>query len=494
MAAPLLDKHAWSVPALTILESAAPRAHAQSRVTPLAAAAPRSLAAVDPATVSRLLAAAGVRWVRLEFSDLHGIARSKLVPLARFGGVLADGASFFGGALHADACSRDLPAEAFAASPPMLPEYLLVPDLSTLAVLDPGQAPGTARVVCDLCDPDGAPSPFSPRTAVRALVDAYAALGFRPRLGFEYEFVLRRADGEPVFADRQYAATLRAAFDPGFVDAVAVALDRVGVEVEELLVEAAPGQLEIPLRPADGLAAPDRAFAFRTTVKEVAVRHGYVARFMTKPAIEAAANGLHVHQSLVDGRTGANAFAAEGGFSDAAECFLAGQLAHANALCAFLAPTINCYKSFRPGTYAPQAVAWGVDDRRSALRVPRATGAASRIENRLGRAAADPYLATAALLAAGLDGIRRGLVLPPPRAATSATDQPALPRSLDAALEALEADAPLCALLPAPLVELYLTVKRSEVARCRAAVPDVDAPTFAERVDPWEMAEYGELI
>ena len=358
----------------------------------------------------------------------------------------------------------------------------------------PGKRPARRGSSATSATRTGSRPRFPPRAAVRGLVAAYAALGLRPRLGFEYEFVLRRVDGEPVFTDRQYAATLRAAFDPGFVDALAAALDRVGVEVEDLLVEVAPGQLEVPLRPADGLAAADGAFAFRTTVKEVAARHGYVARFMTKPAIAEAANGLHVHQSLVDDRTGANAFAAEDGLSDLGQHFLAGQLAHGPALCAFLAPTINCYKSFRPGTHAPHTMTWGVDDRQSALRVPRAFGAATRIENRLGRASADPYLATAALLAAGLDGICQGLVLPPARAATADADRPALPRSLDEALDALEADAPLPALLPAPLINLYLTVKRSEAMRCRAAVPDVDSQSFGERIDPWEVAEYGELI
>ncbi len=159
-------------------------------------------------------------------------------------------------------------------------------------------------------------------------------------------------------------------------------------------------------------------------------------------------------------------------------------------------PTVNCYKSFKPHVFAPSNVSWGTDNRYVAVRVPAGPAAATRVENRIGGAAADPYLAAAALLAAGLDGIRRELPLPPPAVSDVTTDpvlEP-LPRTLDDALDALEADAALRALLPAPLVGLFLTVKRDEAARCRAAVPDYDQPGFFQRIDPWEFAEYGDLI
>ena len=458
-----------------------------------------STQAIDGEAVVRLLAAAGVRQVRLEFADLHGIARSKVTPLGAFAKVVDVGTTFYAGALHAGARGDDVDDSAYPAGPPVLRDYRLVPDLATLAVLDALHAPGTARVVCDLCELDGRPSRFSPRWALRGLVAALAAEGYEPRLGFEYEFTVTDESGRPSFSGHQYCSTLRSVFAPGFGEEVMAALDRLGVQVDGFLVEAAPGQLEMPLHHTGAVTAADWAFALKTTLKELAVRHGLRASFMTKPAIDEANNALHVHQSLVDARTGANAFAradGEPGLSVLGERFLAGQLAHARALCAFLDPTINCYKSFKPHVFAPSNVSWGFDNRFVAIRVPSSSPKATRIENRIGGAAADPYVAAVALLAAGLDGIRRRLTLPSPSVGDITTDpglEP-LPRTLDDALDALERDDALRSLLPEAFVDVFLTVKRDEARRCRDAVADYDQPSFFERIDPWEIAEYGDLI
>lgn len=450
--------------------------------------------------VTRLLGAAGVRFVRLEFSDLHGIARSKILPLGQFPKVLHEGTPFYGGMLHSDARADDLPPDAYPGDPPLLREFLMTPDLSTLAVLE--HAPGTARVVCDLRTADGEFSPLAPRNVARRLIAAFAAVGYLPRLGFEYEFYLTDGGRRPVFADRQLAATLRNQFDPAFVAALFDALPPLGIKPTVYFVENAPGQIEVTFEAGDGLVAPDQAFAFRTTVKELAVRHGYLASFMTKPIVDEAASGGHVHQSLISPETGANAFAgvkSDAGdtpLSDLACHYLAGQLLHAPALAALLSPTVNCYKRYRPHIFAPTNVSWGYENRQAAIRVPHAAGQATRVENRIGGAAADPYVAAAGLLAAGLDGLRRRLT-PPPPSTGDITEDPRLtplPRSLDDALDALEADAPLCALLGEEFVTLFLQVKRYEAAKCRTTIPDYGRPGFNQRIDPWEVAEYGELI
>ena len=479
-----------------------PRAPINGRITQATHADNRSFngsATISGEAVVRLMAAAGVRRVRLEFADLHGIARSKTIPLARFSKVVDDGTAFYAGMLHSDARGDDLPASAFPDGLPDLADYLMTPDLSTLAVLDPEHATATARVVCDLRNADGTPSAFSPRWAVRLLVDAYAAQGYAPMLGFEYEFSVINADRQTRFAGRQYSSTLRNGFDPDYTEALFAALERLGTDAEGWFVEAAPGQVEVPLTYADALAAADRAFAFKTTVKEIAARHGFIATFMTKPTIDEANNALHIHQSLIDCRTGRNAFAPgpeERRVSGIAERFMAGQLAHARALTAFLDPTINCYKSFKPHVFAPSNASWGFDNRYVALRIPTGNAKATRVENRIGGAAADPYLAAAGLLAAGLDGIRRGLPLPPPCSGdvTVHPDLTPLPGRLEEALDELETDEALRALLPPALIDLFLTVKREEVARCRTAVPDYGLPAFQERIDPWETSEYGEMI
>jgi glutamine synthetase len=474
-----------------------------SQIIPSRPAAPAANTATPQAingeAVVRLLAAAGVRQVRLEFADLHGIARSKLIPLKRFDKVAAAGTAFYGGMLHSDARGDDLAPAAYPDGPPALPDYLLTPDLTTLAVLHPVHASGTARVVCELCRPDGTSSPASPRWAVRNLVSAYEADGLSPELGFEYEFSVLDSERRPSFPGRQYSSTLRNGFAPAYAEGLFAALERLGVGGEGWFVEAAPGQVELPLHYTNALRAADHAFALKTTVKELGLQHCLHASFMTKPAIDEANNALHVHQSLVDARTGANAFAradGEPGLSLLGERFLAGQLAHARALCAFLDPTINCYKSFKPHVFAPSNVSWGFDNRFVAIRVPSSSPKATRIENRIGGAAADPYVAAVALLAAGLDGIRRRLTLPSPSVGDITTDpslEP-LPRTLDDALDALERDDALHSLLPEAFVDVFLTVKRDEARRCRDAVPDYDQPSFFERIDPWEFAEYGDLI
>jgi len=455
---------------------------------------------IDPETVTRLLAAARVRFVRLEFADLHGIARSKILPLEQFPKILRKGTLFYGGMLHSDARGDDLPPAAYPGAPPLLPDFLMIPDLTTLAVL--AHAPGTARVVCDLRTADGELAPFAPRTVARRLIAEFAASGFLPRLGFEYEFFLTDGDRRPAFADRQLAATLRNQFAPAFVATLFDAMTPLGINPTVYLVENAPGQVELTFEAADGLVAPDQAFAFRTTVKELAARHGYRASFMTKPLADEAGSGGHVHQSLASLATGANVFApakaigAHTRLSDLACHYLAGQLEHAPALTALLSPTVNCYKRYRPHGFAPTNVSWGYDNRQVAIRIPCATGQGTRIENRIGGAAADPYIAAAGLLASGLDGIRRRLTLSPPLVG-DATGDPRLaplPPSLEPALDALAADAPLRALLGEEFVTLFLQVKRYEAAKCRAAVPDYGQPGFDQRIDPWEVAEYGEFI
>jgi glutamine synthetase len=442
---------------------------------------------VEPRVVTRLLHAAGVEQVRLEVADLHGIARSKLVPIDYFANVLDHGADFYGGTLHWDVNNDSLLGAALPDHLAHTQDYVIVPDLNTLAIL--AHVDGVARVTCDLYERDGASSPFAPRQIVRNLLNAYSDLGYRPRLGFEYEFSLLRDSGEPAFVDRQYSATLRNTGNGAFMPSIYRAMPALGIRLAGCHVEAAPGQMELTFEAASGMAAVDQAFAFRTTVKEVAAQCGYRATFMTKPAIHEEANALHVHQSLEAITDGRNAFADDGptGLSDLARAFLGGQLAHGRALTAFLSPTVNCYKAYQPGTFSPTTVSWGYDDRRAAIRIPHASGQATRIENRIGGAAADPYIAAIGLLASGLDGIRRFL-------APGVGPAEPLPATLDEALDALERDVLLRELIGTPFLDLYIRVKRKEVELCRAAVGDYADESFHARIDPLEHRWYSTLL
>ena len=449
---------------------------------------------MDIATVTRLLRAAGVRWIRIEMADTHGIARSKSVPLSKFPAYAAKGVNFYGGMLLQDASGWDIPLE--EELPP--PDYLLKPDLDTLTLLP--YAPGEARVIGDLYR-DGAPAPEDPRVVCRRIVERFQERGWIPRSAFEYEFYLLHAGTrEPVFRDKQICSTLRNNFDPAWRDELLTALEAHGIAVSTLSVENAPGQFEITIDPADGIAAADQAFMFRTVVKEVSRKHGYIATFMTKPFIDQAASGTHLHHSLIDASTGQNLFAdpdGPHGLSELAWHFLGGLFEHARALIAVFSPTPNDYKRYQPGLFAPTSVCWGYDNRSAAFRIPAdAHGSKARIENRLGGAAANPYIALAASLAAGWDGIERKLK--PPEAIQKDVGWleglPALPRSLDEALDALEQDTVLCELLGHAFIETYVAVKRWDAEKCRRRCPDYCSPEWNRRIDPYEWEEYSELI
>jgi glutamine synthetase len=243
-------------------------------------------------------------------------------------------------------------------------------------------------------------------------------------------------------------------------------------------------QYEINLRHADAVTAADRAFLLKASVKDIAAMNGLIATFMGKPFNDQGGSGTHLHLSLE--RDGSNAFDAPGkpdGVADELLQFTAGVLAHAPALMAFLNPTINAYRRIQPDSLAPTHVNWGWDNRSTFIRIPPERGGATRVEIRVGDGAANPYLAIAATLAAGTDGIKRGLEPPAPITgdayhADPEITGPPLPTGLEHALDALEADEVLRAALGPEIVDTFLTVKRFEVDRHRAWVSD------------WEIAEY----
>ncbi len=244
-------------------------------------------------------------------------------------------------------------------------------------------------------------------------------------------------------------------------------------------------QWEINLDHSPALDAADRAFRFKAAVKDLATREGMLATFMGKPFNGDAGSGFHLHLSLC-GEGGANAFADTAGDAGCAELlrhFIAGVIAHAPGLMAFLNPTVNSYRRIDPHELVPTRACWGYDNRFGLVRVPPERGGATRVEMRLADGSANVYLATAALLFAGLDGVKRELT--PPAAVEGLVyelpeeDQgEPIPLSLDAALDALEADATLRDAMGPALVETFLTIKRYELER------------YHRHVSDWDLAEY----
>jgi glutamine synthetase len=358
------------------------------------------------------------------------------------------------------------------------PDLLAVPDLSTLAMVP--WEPGLAACIADLRPvAPGSAEPADPRGALKRAIAGFEELGLSPIVGPELEFFLCVKDENGL---RRYVDNLSMVYtvgpqaDPkGIVRELAEALSRLGMGAFAANHEFMNSQYEINLRHAPALDAADRAFRLKTAVKDVAAIHGLVATFMGKPFNDQGGSGFHLHFSA--DRDDENAF---DGVTDEMRRFTAGILAHAPALTAFLNPTVNAYKRLVPDSLAPTHANWGWDNRTTFIRIPAERGRATRVEVRVGDGSANPYLAIAATLFAGLHGLRDRLELPEPTAGDAYTqeqDNP-LPASLTDALDALEADALLRDAIGASIVDTFLAMKRFEAERHRQWVSD------------WERDEY----
>ncbi|MDD5317128.1 MAG: glutamine synthetase family protein [Candidatus ainarchaeum sp.] len=352
---------------------------------------------------------AGIKFVNLQFIDIQGAAKATDITPKHFEGSIDDGLWFDGSSI-----------EGFARI--FESDMLLKPDLRTFAILP--ASPDTATVMCDVYSDEGTPFAGDPRHVLkRALAKAREA-GFEFKVGPELEFFLFKTNGDPA---KPAAAPHDAAgyFDLSPLDlAVEVRkeiipmLGAVGIEVEMGHHEVAAGQHEIDFRYGEPLATADRVMMYKALVKTVAMRRGLFASFMPKPIFGVNGSGMHVHQSLWKG--GRNAFYDEGDsrkLSKAAYSFIAGQLAHAREMSGVLAPTVNSYKRLVPGYEAPVYVCWGTTNRSALIRLPKFIKGrehARRAELRCPDPSCNPYLAFAAMLAAGLDGIKRGLAPPEP--------------------------------------------------------------------------------
>jgi glutamine synthetase len=274
--------------------------------------------------------------------------------------------------------------------------------------------------------------------------------------------------------------------DPrGVVRAILACARDLGLRPTTSTQEYGRGQYEINLHHGEALESADRSFRFKAMVKDVAAEHGLLATFLGQLRDDDEGSGLHLHLSCVDG-DGANAFAAADGLSPTGRRFAAGVLAHLPALTAILNPTVNAYRRFIVESLAPTHVNWGVDNKLAAVRVPAEGGDAARLELRTGDGTANIHLAVAAVIAAGTDGLTRGLELPEPVSGNpyelgEERLGPPLPTTLDDALDALAADRVLWDALGGELCETYTQIKRYELDRWHAELA---------RVTQWERDEY----
>jgi glutamine synthetase len=448
------------------------------------------------AEADAFLAEGGYQFIRFEQPDLHGMSRSKTVPVAEFGYYEEHELNFLGGLLGIDLQGGVASGTGYLEER-NFPDTLIRPDMSTLSAVP--WVPGTARTICTPFWYDGSAVGAAPRHLLQRMLAQLADMGYGVRSGFEYEVYFINAESrQPSFGGIQIFWTLRNNFDQEFLDFLLLNLMEMGIRVRTSNAEYGPGQMEITFAPADGVRAADDAFTFKNGVKEMAHRAGYMASFMTKPYAAHSASGCHYHHALIDQGTGNNAFSdasAPDGLSKLCRHWIAGQLVHARAVAALAAPTINCPKRFKLYSFAPVNATWGHEDRTAAIRIKGGRGEETRVENRIPCAGSNPYLVGAAVLAAGLDGVRRELEPPPANTRMAYLDEtsPRLPQTLDEAIDALEGDAELRAALGEEFIKLFTAVKRHEIETARGALPEYASPSWPDVVTDWErenMFEY----
>ena len=422
-----------------------------------------------------------VQFVRMQFTDIFGQMKNVAVTASQIeraldNQIMMDGSSIEGLVRIEES------------------DQYLWPDPDTFAILPWRPQYGkVARLICDVHDPDGGAFVGDPRGVLKRAVRRAADMGFTFNVGPEVEFFLFQTDddGNPTTATGDHAGY----FDLGPLDLgegtrreICLMLEEMGFEIEASHHEVSAGQHEIDMKYTDALRAADNLMTFKLAVKTLALKNGLHATFMPKPVCGAAGSGMHVNMSLF--RDGKNAFYDPSDprkLSPLAYSFMAGLLAHAQGFCALTNPLVNSYKRLISGYEAPHSIAWSSSNRSALIRIPAPRGQDTRLELRSPDPSCNPYLAFAACLAAGLDGIERGLT-PPEEIAENLYAMDAaqlrshgvaeLPDTLESAVAALEADEVITAALGPHVASQYITGKRREWSDYRA------------QVTPWELERY----
>jgi glutamine synthetase len=426
--------------------------------------------------VLRTIEERGVKFVRLWFTDVAGTLKMVAVAPAEVEGAFAEGLGFDGSAI--EGLSRAYEAD-----------MLAQPDPSTFQILPwRGDVDPTARMFCDIMTPDGQPAAADPRNVLRRALARASDLGFSFYIHPEIEFYLLKSsqigpEGPIPVDNAGYFDNVPGGTAHNFRRRAVTMLEQLGISVEFSHHEGGPGQNEIDLRYADALTMADNIMTFRTVIKEVAIEQGVYATFMPKPFTEYPGSGMHTHMSLFEGDTNAF-FDASGQYrlSKVGRQFMAGLLRHAPEITAVTNQYVNSYKRLWGGGEAPSFVCWGHNNRSALIRVPLYKpdkGQSSRIEYRAIDSAANPYLAYALLLAAGLKGIENDYELPAETEDNvwNLTDSERramgiepLPQSLDHAIRKFEESELAAETLGEQVFSHMLANKRAEWAAYRTQV------------------------
>jgi glutamine synthetase len=413
----------------------------------------------------------GISEVEAIIPDMAGVARGKVVPAEKY---IEEEGMRLPESIFLQTVTGEYPADESAISPSEI-DIVLKADPATIRVV-PWAAEPTAQVIHDCFYGDGRPVPMAPRYVLRRVLDLYATHGWEPVIAPELEFFLVEPNidsdyplkppigrsGRPEIGRQSYSIAAVNEFDPLFDDVYAFC-EAQEIEIDTLIHEAGAAQMEINLLHGEPLALADQAFMFKRTAREAALRHKMYATFMAKPHAKEPGSAMHLHQSIVDVKTRQNIFsAADGAPTSLFFSHIAGLQRYLPAAMSLFAPNVNSYRRTTPHNSAPINVHWGYDNRTAGLRIPMSSPAARRVENRLGGADANSYLAMAASLACGYLGMVEGLK-PTEPISGSAYDLPfQLPRTLAEALRLLRECRPLVDLFGERFVSAYAAVKESE--------------------------------
>jgi glutamine synthetase len=432
--------------------------------------------------IQRMAQEENVKFIRLQFTDILGTIKNVEIPISQLEKALDNKMMFDGSSIEGFVRIEES-------------DMYLYPDLNTWVVFPWTAEKGkVARLICDIYNPDGTPFLGDPRNNLKRVLEEMKSLGFTDfNLGPEPEFFLFKLDqkGEPTLELNDQGGY----FDLAPTDLgencrrdIVLELEEMGFEIEASHHEVAPGQHEIDFKYADALTACDQIQTFKLVVKTIARKHGLHATFMPKPLFGVNGSGMHCNLSLF--KNGQNAFFDPTGdlqLSDTARQFIAGVLRHAPNFTAVTNPTVNSYKRLVPGYEAPCYVAWSARNRSPLIRIPASRGLSTRIEVRSVDPSANPYLAMAVLLKAGLDGVKNQLTPPAPvdrniyvmskeeRLEEGIID---LPATLAQALDQLKSDEVMVSGLGEHIFEHFIEAK------------EIEWDMFRTVVHQWERDQY----
>ena len=431
--------------------------------------------------IIRMVREGDVEFIRMQFTDIFGQLKNVAITASQIekavnNQIMIDGSSIEGFVrIHES-------------------DQYLRPNLDSYAVLPWRPQTGkVARLICDVYNPDGTPFIGDPRGALKRVLQKALSMGYTFNVGPECEFFLFQTDEKGLPTTR--TADEAGYFDLGPLDhgestrrEICMALEQMGFEIEASHHEVAAGQHEVDFKYAEALTAADNIMTFKLAVKSLAQKNGLHATFMPKPVFGINGSGMHTNMSLF--RDGKNAFADPGdprGLSKEAYSFIAGLLAHVRAMAAVTNPLVNSYKRLVPGYEAPCYLAWSASNRSALIRIPAARGQATRVELRCPDPSCNPYLAIALCLAAGLDGIEKGLTPPAEitenifamdEAARAARGIENLPGTLKDAVDLMRADPLITSTLGGHIVSQYTAGKYAEWEAYRT------------HVSQWEVEKY----